>query len=64
MKKWDEYAKKVGIISGKAYKHLFRNHEHILVEHTGDETAYVKLDDAIKAIKIAEKNLNTRNTIL
>lgn len=55
---WKEYANKVGIKSPNAYKKLFGVHTHPLAE-SGDETAYVPMDDAIDAIKISELDNET-----
>lgn len=54
---WKEYADKVGIKSGNAYKKLFGAHSHPLSE-SGDDSAYVTMDDAIEAVKIAEKEID------
>ena len=51
---WDMYAEAHGIKSGKAYKHLFENHEHPLGDDGED---MVTFDVALKAIRKAEKEL-------
>ena len=54
---WKMYAEAHGIKSGKAYKHLFVNHEHPLGDEGED---MVTFDVALKAIRKAEKELTKK----
>ena len=51
---WIMYAEAHGLKSGKAYKHLFENHEHPLGDDGED---MVTFEVALKAIRKAEKEL-------
>ena len=55
---WDMYAEAHGIKSGKAYKYLFKKHTHPLGDEGED---MVTFEEAIKAVKIAEKEQKKLN---
>ena len=56
---WESIARKYGIESEAAYRHVFMRHEHPLDDY-GDSAAWVRMDDALEAIRIAEMNMSTK----
>jgi len=55
MSDWEEYAKKQGMESGKAYELLLNEHTH-----AEDETSIVATNTAFVAVSIAEKEMRDK----